>query len=92
MNYCSSVCHKIPNDPLNPKYFCKAWQGEGSGMVVCPKSGEFKAEDCEFLVKPIQRFIPWLHGEVKTDVKTDTAKPDKPKKTTTAKRRTADKN
>jgi hypothetical protein len=59
-------------------------------MVTCPKSGDFKPEDCEFLVTPIQRFIPWLHGEVANEAKS--IKADKPKEKATAKKRVTHKN
>lgn len=84
MNYCSQVCQKEEHaGTLNPKYFCKAWQGEGQILSGCPKSGDFKPEDCEFIVIPIPRQIPWLHGE-KTTEKVE-VKSDKQKKTTVAK-------
>ena len=88
MNFCSQVCHRIPSDPLNPKYFCKAWDGEGSPLSSCIGNIPIP-EDCEFLVTPTQRVIPWIHGEVK-DEKVET-KTNKRQEKKTAKRRTADK-
>lgn len=70
MNYCSQVCQKEEHaGTLNPKYFCKAWQGEGQILSGCPKSGDFKPEDCEFAVIPTLRKIPWLHGETVSEEK-----------------------
>lgn len=90
MNFVSRQCSKVPNDPLNPSAFCKAWNGEGSPTASCPMPENTNPDFCKFLVKPTQRIIPWLHGEV--DAKAKSAKPDKQAKTTTIKRRTADKN
>lgn len=89
MNFVARQCSKVPNDPLNPSAFCKAWNGEGSPTASCPMPENTNPEFCKFLVKPIQRFIPWLHGEVKVEEKPITT--SKPKEKTATKKRTTHK-
>jgi hypothetical protein len=68
MNFVGHQCTKVPNDPLNPLAFCKVWNGEGSPSASCPMPENTNPDFCKFLVKPTQRIIPWLHGEVKVEL------------------------